>query len=613
MSTSPQWGRTTKQLVLVTILVVAGLLIYSFRSILPLLIIAFLIAYVFAPVVDWLSKRLHIKRGLAAVLLYLVALAALATVPTIIVPSLVFDEVTALVENLGRILNQGILWLDSIDSVEVLGYTFAVPDISIPTVPMNLEGLMTLLEGTISPLAGGAFSVVKTVALGVGQLSAIAVMSFYLLVDTDRVASSWKSICPPDYEDEMAKLLAQVSGTWNAFFRGQLVLSLVVGLMVAVATTALGIRYSIALGIIAGMLEIIPSLGPTMAAVPGVLLALFQGSTTLPLSNLWVAVVVAITYSAIQSIENNLLVPRIMGSSLNLHPVLVLAGVLAGVTLAGVLGALLASPVLATLRHVMRYVYRKLFDMDPFPPPPSFAARMQQRDVRAILFDMDGTLLDTDDMLVEEISGRLEPLSFFDRLYARRKFVRRVILALETPLNNFITVLDWLGLEKMMRSWTKWLRAAYGRRQPTRYVAIDGVARLLKQASEYYDLAITTTRDREDVEAFVKRFGLEDQLGAIVSRQDVRRLKPHPQPIRRAAELLGHSPEQCVVVGDTTVDVKAGKRAGALTVAVLCGLGERSELERLGPDLIVETTAQLLEHLPVKASSLAGSAETPVF
>jgi phosphoglycolate phosphatase len=320
---------------------------------------------------------------------------------------------------------------------------------------------------------------------------------------------------------------------------------------------------------------------------------------------LWVAIIVAITYQAVQSLENNLLVPRIIGSSLNLHPVVVLAGVLAGVTLAGVLGALLASPVLATLFHILRYAYYKLFDMDPFPPPPSFAAQMKERGIQAILFDLDGTLLDTDDMLVEKISGRLEPVYFIDRVYARPKLVRRLLMWLETPLNRFITILDWLGLEKTVRRWTKWLRAAYGRRQPTRYVAVEGVARMVEQASEHYKLAITTTRDRQDAEEFVQRFGLEDYLNVIVSRQDVRRLKPHPQPIRRAAERLGLEPQQCVIVGDTTVDVRAGKRAGAMTVAVLCGLGERSELEMLSPDLVLESTAQLLDHLPENASAVA--------
>ena len=144
------------------------------------------------------------------------------------------------------------------------------------------------------------------------------------------------------------------------------------------------------------------------------------------------AIIVAVTYMAIQSIENNLLVPRIMCSTLNLHPALVIIGVLGGVTLGGILGALLASPTLATLRHVMRYVYFKLADSDPFPPPPSFATQMKERQVRAILFDLDGTLLDTDDMLVDQIAGKLSPVAFVDRLYTRRRFARKVIMALET-------------------------------------------------------------------------------------------------------------------------------------------------------------------------------------
>jgi phosphoglycolate phosphatase len=98
--------------------------------------------------------------------------------------------------------------------------------------------------------------------------------------------------------------------------------------------------------------------------------------------------------------------------------------------------------------------------------------------------------------------------------------------------------------------------------------------------------------------AFVERFGLQDCFATIVTRQDVRRLKPHREPIIRAARELGYSPEQCIVVGDTTVDVQSGKRAGAMTVAVLCGFGERAELERLEPDMVLDTTADLIAHLP---------------
>jgi HAD superfamily hydrolase (TIGR01509 family) len=597
MSTSPQWGRTTKQLIAATLLVLAGLLVYSFRAVLPLLTIAFLIAYVLSPVVDWASTRLRIKRGLVTVLLYLIGLALLATVPALVVPS-ILDEIQALVTNLGDIINRAIAWLDGLESVEAFGYEFTVPEVTIPAVSLELDRAMDLLGGTISPIAGGALSVVRTVALGVGQISLLVVISFYLLTDADRLGSSWKTIVPPAYHDEIGKLIARVNRTWNAFLRGQLVLCTTIGLLTFVATSALGLRFSIALGIIAGILEIIPSLGPTLAAIPAIVLALFQGSSYLPVSNLAVAIIVAGTYWAIQSIENNLLVPRIMGSTLNLHPAMVIIGVLVGITLGGILGALLASPILASLRHIMRYVYFKLADADPFPPPPSFAEQVLDRDIRAVLFDLDGTLLDTDDMLVDQIAGKLRPLAFLDRLYARRQVARRAIMALETPINLAITMLSILRVDKKALSWGKWLRAASGQRSPAGYVAVSGVVKLIQDLSKEYNLAIITTRDQQDTMSFVERFGLQNCFATIVTRQDVRWLKPHREPILRAAEQLGYAPEQCIVVGDTTVDVQSGKKAGAMTVAVLCGFGERAELERLGPDLILDATPQLIEHLP---------------
>jgi HAD superfamily hydrolase (TIGR01509 family) len=606
MSTSPKWGRTTKQLIAATLLVLAGLLVYSFRSVLPLLIIAFLIAYVLAPVVSWLSSRLHIRRGLATVLIYLIGLALVATVPALIVPS-ILDEIQALVTNLGDIINRAVAWFDGLDTFEAFGYEIPVPEITLPSVSLELDKAMGLLGGTISPLAGGALSVVRTVALGVGQISLLVVISFYLLVDADRLGSSWESIVPPAYRHEIGKLVGQINRTWNAFLRGQLVLCTAIGGLTFVATSALGLRFSIALGLIAGILEIIPSLGPTLAAIPAILLALFQGSAYLPVSNLAVAIIVAITYWAIQSLENNVLVPRIMGSTLNLHPAVVIIGVLVGITLGGILGALLASPILASLRHIMRYVYFKLADADPFPPLPSFRDQVLGRGVQAILFDLDGTLLDTDDMLVDRITGRLRPLAFLDRLYARQRFARRVIMALETPLNLVVTLLSVLQLDKRALMWGKWLRAAYGQRSPASYVAIDGVVGLIQGLSGTYDLGIITTRDRQDTMAFIERFGLHQYFGAIVTREDVRRLKPHREPILRAAEQLGMPPERCIVVGDTTVDVQSGKRAGAMTVAVLCGFGERAELERLEPDLILDTTAELMEHLPNREpASIAG-------
>ncbi len=134
--------------------------------------------------------------------------------------------------------------------------------------------------------------------------------------------------------------------------------------------TAIGLPNAPALGLLAGVLEFIPNVGPILAAVPAILIALFQGSYWLPLSNFWFAVLVAGLYVLIQQVEANLLIPRIMGRSLNLHPLVVLVAVILGGSLAGILGVLIAAPTVATLRVLGEYIYRRLTDQEPFPSAP---------------------------------------------------------------------------------------------------------------------------------------------------------------------------------------------------------------------------------------------------
>jgi predicted PurR-regulated permease PerM len=119
------------------------------------------------------------------------------------------------------------------------------------------------------------------------------------------------------------------------------------------------------LGIIAGLLELIPNLGPIIAAVPAVIVALIQGSVSLPISHLSFAVLIILFYILVQQVENNLIVPRVLGAALELSPLVVMTGVVLGASVGGILGALLATPVIATFREVLHYIYRKLQDQEP--------------------------------------------------------------------------------------------------------------------------------------------------------------------------------------------------------------------------------------------------------
>jgi predicted PurR-regulated permease PerM len=165
----------------------------------------------------------------------------------------------------------------------------------------------------------------------------------------------------------MGILLGRIARLWLAFIRGQLTLMLVVGVVTWLGLIALGVRGSLYLGAAAGLLEIVPNLGPVISTALGAVLALQYGSSYLRISNPVLAVVVIVFYVLVQQLENIFIVPRVMGDALKLPALVVLLGIAVGAALAGVPGAVLATPLIATARELERYYRRKRRGEDPFP------------------------------------------------------------------------------------------------------------------------------------------------------------------------------------------------------------------------------------------------------
>ena len=213
--------------------------------------------------------------------------------------------------------------------------------------------------------------------------------------------------------------------------------------------------------------------------------------------------------------------------------------------------------------------------------------------VQAILFDLDGTLMDTDDQAVEKLAHRLQRL----RWPRPQQTARSLVMAAETPMNAVMTLLDIFGLDGPAMAFAGRLRHWRGLPARTDFRIVAGAHNLFAALGERYRLAVVTTRSKAKAQAFLDQHGLHAIFETLVTRESTWRLKPHPAPIRRAAQLLGVPVEQCVMVGDTTVDVKSARRAGAQAVAVLCGFGTRKELERAGAHLILEHTSHLSSRL----------------
>lgn len=213
--------------------------------------------------------------------------------------------------------------------------------------------------------------------------------------------------------------------------------------------------------------------------------------------------------------------------------------------------------------------------------------------VRAVLFDVDGTLADTDDEYIRRAGQFVRRLNF---LFPRRdptNFLRWSLMVAETPMNLLMGVPDWLGVDTHLARFFDW---AAERRPPAshgRFVLMAGMAALLPRLAERYPLAIVTARGQRDAQAFLEQFSLQPYFSAVASALTARHTKPYPHPVVWAAQALGVPVEHCVMIGDTTVDVLSGRRAGAQTIGVLCGFGERAELERSGANLILETTAEV--------------------
>jgi len=207
--------------------------------------------------------------------------------------------------------------------------------------------------------------------------------------------------------------------------------------------------------------------------------------------------------------------------------------------------------------------------------------------IEAVLFDLDGTLMDTDDQAVEKLAHRLERLRWHHPHQAARRFV----MAAETPGNALMTLIDVLGLDSPLATFTDRLHRWRGLRGQADFRLVADAEEMLTALKGRYRLAVVTTRGRRDAEAFLDQHDLHDFFDALVTRESTWRLKPHPAPVQRAAQLLDAPVERCVMVGDTPVDVKSARRAGAWAAAVLCGFGEREELERAGAHVVLEHTS----------------------
>lgn len=227
------------------------------------------------------------------------------------------------------------------------------------------------------------------------------------------------------------------------------------------------------------------------------------------------------------------------------------------------------------------------------------SGRIDPERINGLLFDVDGTLSDTDDRLVDRLSRFLLPVSWLFKNKDSKRFARRLLMALETPANFLYGLADNLGIDKYLANIYSWLRQKklFGIPRHDRFWIIPGVKEMLDNLADRYPMAVVSARDANSTLHFLEHFDLESYFDVIVTSQTCEHTKPYPDPVIYAAEQLGLTPDACLMIGDTIVDVHAGKGAGAQTAAVLCGFGIQRELERAGADIILSSTPDVVKVL----------------
>jgi len=371
-----EWSYATRRLATVLMLLVLAGVVWISRAVLPLLVVAGVIALLVAPVIRRLERR-GLRHAVAVLVVYVGVLLVGAVIMLLVLPPLI-REVEHAVQSISRFLETGRTETEAVlERLRILSLgpvnvnlaptvdriLAAIRSAELPTDVAALERLVGPLKQALTA-ASNLF--LGAVGLFVKSLLSLAV-SFYMSLEAPAILAGFESFMDREQSAESHELLRRVAESWTDFLRGQFVLMVIIGVVVSVGGLLLGLPGALALGLLAGVLEVLPNIGPILATIPAVAIALVAGSQVLPVSNAVFAVIVVVFYAGVQLLENNLVVPRVIGRAVALPSVVVMVAVIVGAQVGGVLGAFIAAPTAATLREGLGYMVDKIRGLDPYP------------------------------------------------------------------------------------------------------------------------------------------------------------------------------------------------------------------------------------------------------
>jgi predicted PurR-regulated permease PerM len=370
---NPRWSNTTKLIVALSLVAIVAFLLWKFQFILGPLLFAIILAYLLHPVAGFFQKKLHFPWRLAVTLLYLFIFLVLIGLLTWGGFSLISP-----IQNLITFLQKLILDLPK-TIADISKTVWMVGPFSINMTNLNLPQLWTELQGIISPILSSLGSLLAGIASGaVSTITWAAftlIVAYFFTVESSGLRSNLFTLRVPRYQADFDNMKKHLSKIWGAFLRGQLIIFVITYFIYAILLSALGVKYSLALAILAGLARFVPYVGPFIAWTTYAMVALFQGTTIFGLMPFPYALIIVGCALIIDVIMDNFVSPNIMSNALSVHPAGVLVMVIVSAKLFGFIGVLLSAPVLASIKLLMHYTIRKMMDQDPWedleiPEPP---------------------------------------------------------------------------------------------------------------------------------------------------------------------------------------------------------------------------------------------------
>lgn len=391
-STAPRWDERTALFVGIGFVILLVVLGFLFWPVIPFALATSVIAYLMFPITKFMEKRItRGRRNFAILLTFLFIIVLVVLVFVMLLPPLIEQSINSIISLYNTVVElitqpyNDIPLIRDPETEEVIALTEYISiilrqqgfttvnewivsttrnlslDREAITQIFNISGdVTTSVVGSVFTIAGSAFGLLFS------SLFFISILSM-LLAGGDKIHQTLIGIAPRGYQADAKRLISDLAGVWDGYVRGNFTLGLIMGFAMWLIAIVFGLPNPLFLAFVAFSMEFIPNVGPTISMVAVVAVALISGSGTFTgLNNFAVAGIVVVIWIIMQQLEAIILVPRIVGENLRLHPVIVVMSVIWGAGFGGIIGIIIAPPLVASVRIILQYIYGRLTNRPAF-------------------------------------------------------------------------------------------------------------------------------------------------------------------------------------------------------------------------------------------------------